>query len=177
MKLRANGIGLRLWRDEDAPALITACQDPEIVRWLPVIPSPYGEQEARDYLEQCRLNWELGEAFNFAIVDEPGHLLGSIAMRVLRFRVGHIGYWVVPDARRRGVASTALQLLCRWAIEEVGMKRLELMTDPDNLASQGVAERAGFRREAVLRSNLEYRDGSRRDSVMFSLLPDELRRA
>jgi RimJ/RimL family protein N-acetyltransferase len=51
------------------------------------------------------------------------------------------------------------------------------MTDPDNLASQGVAEKAGFQREAVLRSNLEYRDGSRRDSVLFSLLPDELRRA
>ena len=166
-----------MWREEDAPALIRACQDPEIVRWLPVIPSPYGEQDARDYLEQCRLNWERGESFNFAIVDEPGQLLGSIAMRVLRFHAGHVGYWVVPDARRRGVASTALRLICRWAIEEVGMKRLELITDPENVASQGVAERAGFQREAVLRSNLEYRDGSRRDSVLFSLLPDELRSA
>jgi RimJ/RimL family protein N-acetyltransferase len=177
MKLRAIGIGLRMWRDDDAPALIAACNDPEIVRWLPVIPSPYGEAEAREYLEQCRLNWDLGQAFNFAIVDEPGELLGSIAMRALRFKVGHIGYWIAPAARRRGVATTALQLLCQWAVEEVGLKRLELMTDPDNVASQGVAEKAGFRREAVLRSNLEYRDGSRRDSVMFSLLPDELRRA
>jgi RimJ/RimL family protein N-acetyltransferase len=177
MELRGNGFTLRPWRDEDAPAIIAACQDPEIVRWLPVIPSPYGEEEARDYLEQCRLNWELGEAYNFAIVDGSGDLLGSIAMRVLRFSVGHIGYWVVPGARRRGVASTALETLCRWAIEDLGLKRLELLTDPQNVASQGVAERAGFQREALLRSNLEYRDGSRRDSVMFSLLPDELRSA
>jgi RimJ/RimL family protein N-acetyltransferase len=177
VELRSNGITLRQWRESDAPAIIAACQDPEIVRWLPVIPSPYGEPEAREYLEQCRLNWELGECYQFAIVDGSGELLGSIAMRMLRFSVGHIGYWVVPQARRRGVASTALETLCRWAVDELGMKRLELMTDPENVASQGVAERAGFQREALLRSNLEYRDGSRRDSVMFSLLPDELRRA
>jgi len=48
------------------------------------------------------------------------------------------------------------------------------MTDPDNRASQRVAEKAGFQREAVIRSNLEYRDGTRRDSVLFSLLADEL---
>jgi RimJ/RimL family protein N-acetyltransferase len=177
MELRSDGIVLRRWRDDDAPAIIAACQDPEIVRWLPVIPSPYGEQEAREYLEQCRLNWELGEAYNFAIVDDSGELLGSVAMRVLRFSVGHIGYWVVPEARRRGVASKALETLCRWAVGDLGLKRLELMTDPDNVASQGVAEKVGFQREAILRSNLEYRDGSRRDSVLFSLLPDELRRA
>ena len=177
MELREDGIHLRPWRDEDAPAIIVACQDPEIVRWLPVIPSPYGEREARDYLEQCRLNWDLGASYNFAIVDDSGALLGSIAMRMMRFSVGHIGYWIVPAARRRGVASKALEMLCRWAVEDLGLKRLELMTDPDNVASQGVAEKAGFRREALLRSNLEYRDGSRRDSVMFSLLPDELRRA
>jgi RimJ/RimL family protein N-acetyltransferase len=48
------------------------------------------------------------------------------------------------------------------------------MTDPENIASQRVAEKAGFRREGILRSALEYRDGSRSDSVVFSLLPEEL---
>ena len=46
--------------------------------------------------------------------------------------------------------------------------------DPDNHASQRVAEKAGYRREAVLRSHLDHPDGRRRDSVMFSLLPGEL---
>jgi RimJ/RimL family protein N-acetyltransferase len=174
MELRGDGFTMRRWQDDDAPAIIAACQDPEIVRWLPVIPSPYGEREARDYLEQCRLSWELGDSYNFAVVDDSGELLGSVAMRMFRFSVGHIGYWIVPAARRRGIASKALELLCRWAVSDLGLKRLELMTDPDNVASQGVAEKVGFRREAVLRSNLEYRDGSRRDSIMFSLLPEEL---
>jgi RimJ/RimL family protein N-acetyltransferase len=178
MELRAEGIILRPWRDEDAPAVTAACQDPEIVRWLPIIPSPYSEEDARAFLEQLRLNWDLGEAFGFAVVDEEdGELLGAITMRMLRFSTGHIGYWVVPAARGRGVATNALKALCRWGVDDLRLKRLELMTDPRNVASQRVAEKAGFQREGVLRSTLEYRDGSRTDSLMFSLLPAELGRA
>lgn len=64
--------------------------------------------------------------------------------------------------------------LPRWAIEDLALGRLELVTDPANVGSQRVAEKAGFRREGVLRSHLLHRDGRRRDSVLFSLLPDEL---
>jgi RimJ/RimL family protein N-acetyltransferase len=64
-------------------------------------------------------------------------------------------------------------LLARWALEEAGLARLELVTDPDNIASQKVAKHAGFRREGVLRSYIERR-GERQDCVIFSLLPGEL---
>ena len=54
------------------------------------------------------------------------------------------------------------------------MQRMDLITDPDNVASQRVAEKAGYRREGVLRAYLLHPDGRIRDSVMFSLLPGEL---
>ena len=73
------------------------------------------------------------------------------------------------------MTTSALRLLCQYAFEELEMERLELMTDPDNHASQRVAEKVGFRREGVLRSHLLHPDGRRRDSVLFSLLPGELR--
>jgi RimJ/RimL family protein N-acetyltransferase len=174
VELRADGFTLRPWEDGDAAAVTAACQDPEIARWLPFIPSPYTEDDARAFLEHSRLTWDLGEAYSFAVVDDDGQLLGSIGMRILRFSTGHIGYWVAPDARGRGVATTALKTLCRWAVDDLSLKRLELMTDPANIASQRVAEKAGFQREGIHRSGLEYRDGTRTDSVMFSLLPEEL---
>ena len=174
MELRADGFALRPWEAGDAPAVTVACQDSEIARWLPMIPAPYTEIDAREFLEQSRLSWDLGEAYNFALVDDEGELLGSIGMRVLRFRTGHIGYWVSRGARGRDIATNALKTLCRWAADDLGLKRLELMTDPENIASQRVAEKAGFRREGILRSALEYRDGSRSDSVVFSLLPEDL---
>lgn len=95
-------------------------------------------------------------------------------MTVSRMRTGHVGYWCAAEARGRGVATRALRLLSRYGFEELGLQRLELITDPDNLASQRVAEKVGYRREGVLRSHLDHPDGRRRDSVMFSLLPGEL---
>ncbi|HEX9349842.1 MAG TPA: GNAT family N-acetyltransferase [Gaiellaceae bacterium] len=175
MELRTNTLILRPWKLDDAPAIAEACNDPEIARWLPIIPSPYGEEDAVSFIGQAHESWKRGEAYNFAILDAAdGQLAGSIGVRVLRFSTGHFGYWVTREARGRGVATEALKTLCRWAVDSLDFKRLELLTDPENVASQRVAEKAGFEREGLLRSSLEYRDGRRRDSIMFSALPDEL---
>jgi RimJ/RimL family protein N-acetyltransferase len=73
------------------------------------------------------------------------------------------------------MCTRALRLLSRWGLDELALQRLDLITDPDNAASQRVAEKVGFRREGVLRAHLRHPDGRIRDSVMFSLLPGELR--
>ena len=98
-----------------------------------------------------------------------------MAVRVNQFKTGHIGYWTAPAERGRGVTARALRLACRWSFAHLELGRLELVTDPDNVASQRVAEKAGFTREGVLRAHVLHPDGRRRDSVMFSLLPGELR--
>ena len=173
MELHGVGVVLRPWRLEDAPAVAAACSDPEIPRWIPFVPAPYTEADAVTYIQGCI---DAGESRHaFAIVDPGnGRLYGSIDMGVNAMRTGHVGYWVARDARGRGVCTDALGRLCRFAFEELGLERLELLTDPDNAASQRVAEKVGFRREGVLRSHLLHSDGRRRDSVMFSLLPGEL---
>ncbi|HEU5066289.1 MAG TPA: GNAT family N-acetyltransferase [Gaiellaceae bacterium] len=164
---------LRPWRLEDAPAVAVACQDAEIVRWLAFVPQPYTEADARFYIEDCLRAGE--DRAPFAIADaETGAVIGSIEMRVNRMLTGHIGYWLAAEARGRGLTTAALVVLSRWGLEERGLGRVELVTDPDNIASQRVAEKAGFTREGVLRSILVNRDGSRRDGVMFSLLPGDL---
>jgi RimJ/RimL family protein N-acetyltransferase len=175
MELRTDALVLRPWRLDDAAAVTAACQDREIARWIPLIPIPYKEKHARAFLEDSVRRFETGEGYGFAVLDaETGALAGSIGIKVQPFSSGHIGYWVAREARGRGVATTALRTLSRWAVQELGLKRLELVTDPENLASQRVAENAGFRREGIMRSALEYQDGRRTDSVLFSLLPGEL---
>jgi RimJ/RimL family protein N-acetyltransferase len=175
VEIPGDGVLLRPWRLDDAPAITAACQDPEIARWIPLIPTPYTGQDAHDFLEHIMVS---DDSYGFAIVDgDSGELAGSISIRLQRFSTGHIGYWVAREARGRGVATAALNALCRWGVDELDLKRLELVTDPENLASQRVAEKAGFEREGIMRSALEYQDGRRRDSVLFSLLPEELGRA
>jgi RimJ/RimL family protein N-acetyltransferase len=169
MEIRGDGIVLRPWREDDAEAVYVACQDPEILHWIPVIPRPYTRDHAIAFVTGA---FDLG-TYQFA-VTEADRVVGSIGMRVGDHNTGHIGYWCAREARGRGVSTRALRALCRYALDELNLERLELITDPENLASQRVAEKVGFRREGVLRSHLVHPDGRRRDSLMFSLLPGEL---
>ncbi len=103
--------------------------------------------------------------------------LGVISLRTAEQDPGlaAVGFWLRPEARGRGAATIAVQLIARWAFDELGVQRLELTTAPENVASQRVAERAGFTREGVLRAlTAATKNDGRRDSVMFSLLPSDL---
>ena len=174
VELRDGDLVLRDWTFDDVPAIAEACRDPEVARWIPFVPVPYTQRDAAEYVEACLAAGD--NRFPFAVTSaEDDRLLGSIDLGVNAMRTGHIGYWVAREARGLGVCTHALRVLSRWAVDELRLGRLELVTDPDNIASQRVAEKAGFQREAVLRAHLLYRDGGRRDSVMFSLLPSELR--
>lgn len=85
-----------------------------------------------------------------------------------------IGYWVLERARRRGLASRAVAMLVRWAIDDAGMVRIEALVEPDNVASQRVLERTGFRREGHLRAFLGLElDGRRSDAYIYSRLRDD----
>jgi RimJ/RimL family protein N-acetyltransferase len=172
MELADGEIRLRPFREADVAAIAAACRDPEMGRFIPHLPWPYTESDAREYVKLTRRCDRGGDRLARAIVDaSTDDLLGSVDVRLSE--TGSIGYWVVPWARGRGVATRALVLLSRWAIREGGVERLELYTDVANLASQRVAEKAGFQREGVLRSHLVFR-GGRRNSVIFSLLPGDI---
>ena len=171
MELRDQDLVLRPFTIDDVPAIVEACNDPEVQHWIPMIPRPYTEEDARTFVRGEVAG--IGQ-HQFAIA-ENGRLVGSIGLGINDFsHNGHIGYWCVADARGRGLTTRALRLLCRHGFEDLALERLELITDPDNHASQRVAEKVGFIREGVLRSHLLHPDGRRRDSVMFSLLPGEL---
>lgn len=85
-----------------------------------------------------------------------------------------MSYWVVSEARGQGVAVGAVRLLAGWALGDLGLVRLELFVEPENVASQRVAERCGFVREGLLRSRW-VGQGRRRDSVVYGLPAGEIR--
>jgi RimJ/RimL family protein N-acetyltransferase len=170
VELQDGDLVLRPWTKHDVPTLVVACSEPEIAHWIPSIPRPYTENDARAFIER-----ETKPEMRSFAIDIEGALAGAIGLALNSdgYR-GHVGYWVAREARGRGVCTRALGLLSRWALDELCLQRLELITDPDNVASQRVAEKVGYRREGVLRAHLKHPDGRIRDSVMFSLLPGEL---
>jgi RimJ/RimL family protein N-acetyltransferase len=169
---------LRAWRDTDVAGLVAACQDPEIPRWT-MVPEPYGEADARAFLLSRHDVVHAGVAAPFAIVeaDNPDRLLGSISLMhpVWEHRRCAVGYWLAREARGQGHATRALRLICDWGFRSLGLERIGVGAATGNLASQRVAERAGFTREALLRSYIRAKD-RRLDIVEFGLLAAEMAR-
>src|SRR5579875_2075190 len=153
--LRRDGVLLRPGRLADAEALAAAIDDPEVHRWLDAVPDPYTVEDARRFLAGTRQGWVEGTAANFLVLEEEGaRLAGGIGLTLDREDpgLGEVGYWLAARSRGRGLATTAVEAVARWALGPVGLRRLELRAALGNRASRAVAERAAFRPEGVLRS-------------------------
>lgn len=163
-------VRLRPLAEDDVDALVRAVADPLIPRFT-FWPGSLSRDEATARVrraEACRMT---GTRLEVAIADVNGdELLGFIGFQPeWRERRGTVFYWTVAWARSRGVARRALSLLAHWAFEELPVDRLELEVDADNIASQRVAEAAGFQREGLLRARRLRPDG-RCDSIFYGLL-------
>jgi RimJ/RimL family protein N-acetyltransferase len=162
---------LRPWRETDAPELVRICQDADVVRWTSV-PDRYSDADARTYLLRRHDAIRTGTAAPFAIVSMPDErLIGSIALvRIaLEHRRAEVGYFLSTEARGAGHATRAVRLISGWGFRTLGLERIELYAATGNLASQRVAERAGFEREALVRSYMRGK-GVQLDMVAFGLL-------
>ncbi|MFY1690243.1 GNAT family N-acetyltransferase [Plantactinospora sp. WMMB782] len=170
------GLLLRPWRAEDAADVHRACQDPEIQRWTRV-PSPYELEHAVEFVgKRAPQMWADGTGAPFAVCDAAtGELLGSCGLVGIdpALRSGEVGYWTAPQARGRAVAVRATRAVSRWALTELGLRRIVWQAEVGNHASRLVALRAGFTVEGRLRLADPHPRGAR-DGWVGALLPEDL---
>jgi RimJ/RimL family protein N-acetyltransferase len=166
-------VALRPPEPSDVDAITAGCQDPSVSQYTS-IPSPYERTHATAFVRDSARHWREGVAANFVITDAgTGTLLGGCG--VIRLdEVGgatEIGYWLTVEARGRGVMTRTVRLVADWVLRDLGRARLELQADVRNLASQRVAERAGFTREGEVAAPARLGDRSE-TMVMFALTAD-----
>ena len=138
---------LRPFTLDDVASVTNACQDPGIHRWTLTLPWPYREHHARDWIASHEEKRALGTSGQFAVVDAADdRLLGSLGFDQFDWEISKaiVGYWVAAPERNRGVATRALLLGTTWALEELGLSELQLMTLIGNIASERVAQKAAF---------------------------------
>ncbi|MEU5768606.1 GNAT family N-acetyltransferase [Streptomyces asoensis] len=155
-----DGLLLRPWRAEDAPAVYAAFQDPAMHQWH--IRAADSEAEVAGWIEEWRACWARETTAQWAVVDaDGGEVLGRVALRciLLAEGVAEVAYWTTSAARGRSVAPRATTALARWALDETGFHRLELMHAIANEASCRVAAKAGFALEGTRRSATLHPDG------------------
>ncbi|MBZ6082265.1 GNAT family N-acetyltransferase [Streptomyces olivaceus] len=155
-----DGLLLRPWRADDAPAVHAAFQDPAMHQWH--ARAADSEVEVRGWIAEWQRAWEGERGVQWAVADaSDDRLLGRVALRevVLGDGVAEVAYWTTAAARGRGVAARATRALAHWALDGIGFQRLELLHAVANEASCRVAHKSGFALEGTKRSALLHPDG------------------
>jgi ribosomal-protein-alanine N-acetyltransferase len=159
-ELLVDRLVLRPWEEGDAPAVVSAYAEPDIRAWG--IRS-VDEAEAPEWIASWTVTWGAETDASWAVVSPSDRsvLLGRVALRRISLAegCGEITYWVLPAARRQGVASRSAAALSTWAFESLGLHRLGLLHSVRNEASCRVATSAGFELEGTLRQYLLHADG------------------
>ena len=170
-------VALRPYRTEDVLPLLLGAQDADVVRfafvqWAGDTPEQLAERIEHVWPEAAREGRFLNCAIRDAVTAE---LLGHFVLFGVHRAAARaeVGFWLRAEARGSGVTTRVLELVCRWAFDELGLARLQATTDVENLASQRTLENARFRREGILRSYYPTPQGGRADNVMYSRLQDE----
>jgi RimJ/RimL family protein N-acetyltransferase len=164
---------LRRWARDDLGCVEEATQDPDIPKGT-TVPATFTPAEGLSWIERQWSRHNQGTGLSLAIADAASNeALGAGVLMARQPGTVEIGYWLIPRARGRGLGSRAVGLLARWAVNEASLARVEALVVPDNIASQRVLEKAGFRREGHLRSYLVF-ERQRADALIYSLLLSDL---
>src|SRR5262245_14506161 len=173
--LEGRGIRLEPLGHEHVDALATAATDGALWElWYTAVPQPDGmAQYVTDALQGQRdghmLPWVVRET-------EGGTIIGTtryhdIVKPLDRVEIGHT--WYAASRQRTHVNTTCKLLLLEHAFDTVGCKCVGLRTDTFNFRSQRAIEALGAHRDGVIRHFGVRKDGSARDSVMYSILASE----
>ena len=168
-------IVLRAFRDTDAALIQSVAGDP-LIPLITSVPVSGERAAALAFIERQHRRLSAGQGYSFAITDAgDGTPVGQVGLWLRDADHGRasIGYWVAAPHRRRGYTTAALDAISRWGLALDGIDRLELYVEPWNEGSWRAAERAGYRREGLLRL-WQRVGGERRDMYMYSLLPQDL---
>lgn len=173
--LRDRGVRLEPLGLEHEAGLAAAAADGEL--WKIRVTSVPEPQETRSYIETALLGREQGNRFAFAVLDDAsGKVLGTTSYHdiVPAIRRVEIGYtWYAASVQRSHVNTSAKLLLLAHAFGTLACHVVGWRTDNFNFASQRAIERLGAKKDGVIRGHALRRDGTIRDTVMYSMRSGE----
>ena len=144
--------------------------------WFTVVPAP---EEIEKYITDALAGQQAGKMLPWAVRElSSGAIVGStryhdIVAEIDRVEIGYT--WYAASWQRSRVNTACKLLLLSHAFETLGCQVVGLRTDNFNFASQKAIERLGAKKDGVIRHHLPRRDGTARDSVMYSILLSEWR--
>jgi [ribosomal protein S5]-alanine N-acetyltransferase len=165
------GLRLRAFAQSDAKRLARIAGVESVVRFTLGIPLPYTETAALEWIDGLIERNAQGMEWISAI-SWHGRLVGSVGLTIeSEHRRAEIGYWLGEDYRGRGFAQAAVAQTCRIAFDQLGLHRLYGLCFLDNIASQQLLLKLGFRKEGRLRGHI-VKDDVTKDALLYALTAD-----
>jgi RimJ/RimL family protein N-acetyltransferase len=160
-------------RESDRAATLSTFTDPLVRQWLNMPAAP-SDSDFDAVMRTISQGFASGERYDLCVTEPHDDVALGAVIASRRHRDNYeIAYLAREEGRGRGLMTRAVRLLCDWLFEE-GVARIEIRTHPDNVASQKLAERAGFQREGLERRSI-WLHAERHDAILWSLLPDDPR--
>jgi RimJ/RimL family protein N-acetyltransferase len=145
-------------------------------RWMPWAAQWPSLEQTTAFLREAQRSFEAGEDFAVSgYLKETGEFVLGSGLHPRNWSVPRfeIGYWCRASRQGQGYTAETVQALTRLAFLEMKAERVEIRCDSRNLRSARVAQRAGFRLEASLRSEDRATDGSLRDTLVYACVRAE----
>ncbi len=166
-------VKIRRYCADDIPLLFEAAREStnELSAWVSWCHPNYTIEDSRSFVLSRETAWNQKTVFAFAVFDVSSNLfLGGVGVNQINrnHNFANLGYWVRSNQTGRGVATAATLLAAEFGFEELELNRIEILTAIENVASRRVAEKAGAKKEGILRSRLLLHNRPH-DVVMYSL--------
>ena len=173
--LERDGIRLEPLSSDHLAGLLAAAADGQLWNlWFTAVPAPDATQA---YIEDALKGQQQGHMLPWAVRDlATGKIVGctryhDIVAAIDRVEIGYT--WYASSRQRTAVNTLCKLLLLSHAFDELGCQVVGLRTDNFNFASQRAIEALGAMKDGVIRHHQARRDGTARDSVMYSILASE----
>ena len=176
-ELNTDRLVLREFTPQDASAVQRLVGEWEVARTLAVVPHPYPDGMAEEWIATLRPAFEAEKRLAWAVVlREEGELMGTITLRPnARDDNAELGYWIGRPYWGHGYATEAAREVVRYAFEDLGLHRIHAEHLGSNSASGKVMQKIGMNCEGVMREHYK-KWGQYEDRVAYGLLARDWRR-
>ena len=179
MRLVTKRLILRKPEKKDVKDLVEGLNDLEISRYIPLMPHPYKRKDALNWIKTSEKNLKQKKPeklpFNIELKLEK-KIIGGIGLHEIDYfaETANIGYWINRKYWKKGIISEAVKVLLDFGFYKLGLRRMGLIAYRDNVASNKVAKKFGFKLEGILRKSLKAKaTGKIHDANTYGLLKEE----
>lgn len=173
--LENEAVFLKPLEQEDKQGLFEAGRYPEIWSHMPTTIEKM--VDVNNFVDKALEKKHEKTEFPFVIVDKKsGQIIGSTRFMDIeethkRLEIGTT--WITPAFWRTAINTNCKYLLLQYCFEVLNLQRVQIKTDHENLRSQKAIERLGATKEGVLRNHMVRKDGTTRNTVMYSITLQE----